>query len=345
MSEFVDYYEILQVHPKADAEVVAKAYKALIFKYHPDRGGSEDRCKLINEAYEVLGDAARRADYNLEWAAAQVSSRPATPAAPTTTSAGLTVDDLFHGNGWPNVQVIRQAFGEAWSALTEWRALGGGVSSRSGSNEELRLRDEILGLTQVAVRRGGIDEASVMELLERSFPDCSGTVCLDTAMAWLILGGLTEPGVVEFPQNIMSAFTDWRGVNERAEDDFVRSLAFFMYYANKHYPEWSIALAEDGAERFKTQAPIVRRLKVCPYCNRKNPLDKRTCQWCRKEMRCLHPRVASMLAVAGRQFDQAAWTDWANRYGNRDRSANIRGAFGLAAALVAGLAIGSVMDN
>lgn len=71
MAEFIDYYEVLQVHPAAEPEVIEKSYKALIFKYHPDRGGDSDRCALLNEAYEVLGDASRRMEYNLRWGAAK----------------------------------------------------------------------------------------------------------------------------------------------------------------------------------------------------------------------------------------------------------------------------------
>jgi len=62
----VDYYEILQVHPRASAEMVKKAYRTLMGEMggHPDLGGSEDRAKLINEAYSVLGDPDVRRAYD-----------------------------------------------------------------------------------------------------------------------------------------------------------------------------------------------------------------------------------------------------------------------------------------
>ena len=60
-----DYYAILQVSPEAESEVIRLAYKALAKKYHPDRGGQdEERMRLINEAYEVLSDGGRRAEYD-----------------------------------------------------------------------------------------------------------------------------------------------------------------------------------------------------------------------------------------------------------------------------------------
>lgn len=62
----VDYYEILQVHPHASAEMVRKAYRTLMGEMggHPDLGGDEDRAKLINEAYSVLGDPDIRRAYD-----------------------------------------------------------------------------------------------------------------------------------------------------------------------------------------------------------------------------------------------------------------------------------------
>ncbi|MGQ9630959.1 MAG: DnaJ domain-containing protein [bacterium] len=64
-----DYYEILQVHPKADAKVIEKAYKTLMLdlKKHPDRGGSVEEAQLINEAYSVLSDPQRRRDYDRKY--------------------------------------------------------------------------------------------------------------------------------------------------------------------------------------------------------------------------------------------------------------------------------------
>jgi hypothetical protein len=62
----IDYYEILQVHPRASQEMVKKTYRTLMgeMRGHPDLGGDEERAKLINEAYTVLGDPELRRAYD-----------------------------------------------------------------------------------------------------------------------------------------------------------------------------------------------------------------------------------------------------------------------------------------
>ncbi|MGM5483628.1 MAG: molecular chaperone DnaJ [Nanobdellota archaeon] len=62
-----DYYEILGVSKDASKDEIRKAYKKLAKKHHPDLnkdGGSEDKFKKVNEAFSVLSDDQKRAQYD-----------------------------------------------------------------------------------------------------------------------------------------------------------------------------------------------------------------------------------------------------------------------------------------
>ncbi|MEB3287790.1 MAG: J domain-containing protein [Vampirovibrionales bacterium] len=65
-----DYYRLLEVHPQASGEVIAKAYRVLAKKCHPDtfhvsdKSLLEDKMKHLNLAYETLSDPSRRARYD-----------------------------------------------------------------------------------------------------------------------------------------------------------------------------------------------------------------------------------------------------------------------------------------
>lgn len=69
MTAFPDHYATLGIDPTADQEVITAAYRALAKKYHPDTGGvrgtaSPERFAEIQEAYEVLGTAESRRQYD-----------------------------------------------------------------------------------------------------------------------------------------------------------------------------------------------------------------------------------------------------------------------------------------
>ncbi len=60
-----DYYNVLGVTKTASPEEIKKAYRKLAHQYHPDKtGGDEKKFKEINEAYQVLSDKAKRAQYD-----------------------------------------------------------------------------------------------------------------------------------------------------------------------------------------------------------------------------------------------------------------------------------------
>lgn len=60
-----DYYEILSVDKNASKEDIKKAFRKLAHQYHPDKkSGDEVKFKEVNEAYQVLSDDKKRAEYD-----------------------------------------------------------------------------------------------------------------------------------------------------------------------------------------------------------------------------------------------------------------------------------------
>ena len=68
MSDKRDYYEVLGVSKGASEDDIKKAYRRLARKHHPDVNPgdkeAEARFKELSEAYAVLGDQEKRAEYD-----------------------------------------------------------------------------------------------------------------------------------------------------------------------------------------------------------------------------------------------------------------------------------------
>ena len=66
--EYVDYYSALGVDKNASQEDIKKSFRKLAKKNHPDLNrenkGAEEKFKIINEAYQVLGNADRRKKFD-----------------------------------------------------------------------------------------------------------------------------------------------------------------------------------------------------------------------------------------------------------------------------------------
>jgi curved DNA-binding protein CbpA len=85
-----DPYEILQVHRKAEPEVIRAAYRALAQKYHPDFGGEPSRMVAITEAWATLGNADRRAEYDAQ--SVRTHTRRATDRKSTARPSAAATD-------------------------------------------------------------------------------------------------------------------------------------------------------------------------------------------------------------------------------------------------------------
>lgn len=112
-----DYYEILGISRGASEEGIKKAFRKRAMEYHPDRNknpDAEDRFKEVNEAYQVLVDAEKRAQYDRFG-----------HAGVTAGSGGFTRDfegfDVFGGFG----DIFDSFFGDFTSRGQQHRAQRG----------------------------------------------------------------------------------------------------------------------------------------------------------------------------------------------------------------------------
>ncbi len=67
--KFINYYELLGIDPRAGPEKVRQAYLNKVKEWHPDKNPdraeeAEEKTKILNQAYHILGDAERRKNYD-----------------------------------------------------------------------------------------------------------------------------------------------------------------------------------------------------------------------------------------------------------------------------------------
>ena len=97
--EFQDYYAVLGISRTADEKQIKSAYRKQARKYHPDvnkDAGAEEQFKRVSEAYEVLSDTEKRAQYDKYGQAWQQYQRNGGQGA-----TGQNADDFFR---WFNAQ-------------------------------------------------------------------------------------------------------------------------------------------------------------------------------------------------------------------------------------------------
>jgi curved DNA-binding protein CbpA len=137
-----DPYKILQVDPEAEAEVIEAAFRRLARKYHPDVATDPDapaRMILINRAWEILRDPARRAAHDRDRGpspdAAGAGMAPPAPA-PTTRrpeqAAGVDLDRIIREEA---ARAARAQPGETVSR--DW---GSGRSTVGGGYDPATMR-------------------------------------------------------------------------------------------------------------------------------------------------------------------------------------------------------------
>ncbi len=138
-----DYYEVLGVSKTASADEIKKAYRKLAMQYHPDRNPgnkeAEEKFKEATEAYEILSDEKKRAQYD-QFGFQGVHS----DFADAYGRGGFDFSQMFGGSG---------GFGDLDDIFSSF--FGGGFSSRSSRGQRrgndlrhdvtLSLEDAVFG--------------------------------------------------------------------------------------------------------------------------------------------------------------------------------------------------------
>jgi molecular chaperone DnaJ len=119
-----DYYKILGVAPASSADDIKKAYRLLAFRHHPDMNSgniaSEERFKEIAESYEILGDMAKREDYDLLVVNPGRPRKEADPTAQKTAATFLIIfknikNRVFNAGGYINKYALYKVLDDVLS--------------------------------------------------------------------------------------------------------------------------------------------------------------------------------------------------------------------------------------
>lgn len=135
--EFKDYYAVLGVEPGSGENEIKQAFRRLARKYHPDvskEKGAEDRFKAINEAYEVLRDKEKRAQYDALRAGGYRAGQDFRPPP------GYGADGGF-GDGFGS-GAFSDFFEAFFGAKARQRASGAGTSPGSRGGARARPRED-----------------------------------------------------------------------------------------------------------------------------------------------------------------------------------------------------------
>jgi molecular chaperone DnaJ len=163
-----DYYAILGVSKSASADELKSAYKKMAKKWHPDINKAPEateKFKEVNEAYSVLSDANKRAQYDQFGSESFKSGMGGGAGGFPGGMGGFDFSDMFNGSagGFPGMEdLLREAFGGQF---------GGGTRTRRAPQAQHLRYDLELSFEEAAF--GATKTISIPHL--RACEHCEGT--------------------------------------------------------------------------------------------------------------------------------------------------------------------------
>lgn len=156
-----DYYSVLGVSRTASSKEIKKAFRKLAQKHHPDanpeNAAAEAKFKDINEAYEVIGDAEQRKEYDQfrdSFARGEFVGGPGGGAQYVRME---DLGDLFGGAGGAGGGSINDLLGSMFG--------GGGPRATAGqdlsTDVNLSFHEAITGVTEVVTSNGGSTKVKI----------------------------------------------------------------------------------------------------------------------------------------------------------------------------------------
>ncbi len=167
--KFRDYYEVLGVERSATHDEIRKAYRRLARKHHPDvnpnDASAEDRFKEVNEAYEVLSDADKRAKYDQLGENWKTGADFTPPPGWEGRGGYVDLNDVFGGGG-PGAG----GFSDFFETL-----FGGRRAPRAGASYSMRGSDVEAEISlSIEEAHRGARRALTLQITE-TCPTCGGT--------------------------------------------------------------------------------------------------------------------------------------------------------------------------
>ena len=134
-----DFYEILGVSKSSSQDEIKKAYRKVAMQYHPDRNPgdkpAEEKFKEAAEAYEVLSDTDKRAQYDRF---GHQASSPGRGGGGYSGGAGMNMDDIFSQFG--DIFGDESPFGSFFGGGSGRRSQGGRSRGTRGSNLRVKIK-------------------------------------------------------------------------------------------------------------------------------------------------------------------------------------------------------------